>query len=343
MKKIPVGILGATGTVGQKLLVLLKDHPWFEPVEVIASEKATGQNYREYVRWREIETLPDNIWQLKMKKIYDPLEAKILFSCLDASIAGIVEEHYANLGHIIISNARNHRLDNHVPLVIPEINGDHIKLIKLQQAIRAGFIITNPNCVVVILALALFPIFKYFGLETVMVSTMQAISGAGYPGVPSMDILGNVIAHIENEEEKIATELPKIFGLYASIGVINAELKISAACNRVPVSNGHTLNVAFGINRKVAREEIIDALNSFKGLDLPSSPGSPIKYFGDRLRPQPLLDINLDQGMGVAVGNLRPCNILDWKCTVLGHNTIRGAAGAAILNAEYLVANGLCG
>ena len=342
MEKIPVGVLGATGTVGQKLLVLLKDHPRFEPIEVVASERAIGKSYETYVRWREIEILPENIRQLQVKKIYDPLEAKIIFSVLDASIAGQVEDHYANLGHIVISNARNHRLDNYIPLVIPEINSSHVKLIELQKAVRGGGIITNPNCVVAILALALFPIFRRFGLESVMVSTMQAISGAGYPGVPSMDILGNIITHIENEEEKIATELPKIFGLYAPAGIVNANFKISVACNRVPVLNGHTLNVAFSTNQKVTKEKIIEALNSFKGLDLPSSPRSPIKYFEDPLRPQPSLDINFDQGMGVAVGNLRTCNVLDWKCTVLGHNIIRGAAGAAILNAEYLVANGLC-
>lgn len=340
-KKIAVGILGATGTVGQKLISLLASHPWFEIQELAASENSAGNLYSKHEAWREATAISPKIGSLKIKKCGAPLEAKILFSGIDAAVAGEVEDYYANRGHIVVSNSRNHRLDKDVPLVIPEVNGSHLKLITSQLENRAGYIVTNPNCSVMMLAIALFPIFKKFGLEKIMVTTMQAISGAGYPGVPASDILGNVIPYIQGEEEKIQTEILKIFGEYKNGKINLANLKVSVCCNRVPVSNGHTLAVSFATRQKATAEELITALQNLPRLDLPSSPPEVIKYFAAAARPQPLLDVNLGGGMTVTVGNLRPCNVLDWKLTVLGHNTIRGAAGAAILNAELIVANGL--
>jgi aspartate-semialdehyde dehydrogenase len=339
-KKIKTGILGATGAVGQKLIALLEKHPWFEVVEVAASEKSAGKVYSERVNWKEATPIPADVGTMKIKKCLDPLKAKILFSGLDASVAGDVEEHYAKLGHVIVSNSKNHRMNEAVPLVIPEINNEHLLLINKQKTQGRGFIVTNPNCSVTMLAVALYPIFKKFGLDKVLVTTMQAISGAGYPGVPSLDILGNVIPHIAGEEEKIEKEILKMFGIMKNNKIKPANFKVSALCNRVPVYNGHTLAVSFSTKKTAQEKEIITALKSLSALDLPSAPSEVIKYFKEANRPQPLLDINSGKGMTVSVGNLRRCNVLDWKFTVFGHNTIRGAAGAAILNAELLVKNG---
>ena len=345
-KKIKVGILGATGAVGQKLIALLENHPWFEVSELVASENSANKIYSERVNWKETTPIPTKVGAMKIKRCLTPLTAKILFSGLDAVVAGEVEKYYANHGHIVVSNSKNHRMIADVPLVIPEINAEHMQLIK-KQAKRyqtkgdTGYIVTNPNCSVVMLAIALFPIFKKFSLDKVMVTTMQAISGAGYPGIPSLDILGNVIPHIQGEEEKMQTEILKIFGAYKNGKIDQAHFKISASCNRVPVYNGHTLAISFSTKKKATEKDIVNALNGWSHLNLPSSPTKVIKYFKENTRPQPLLDINSGDGMTVSVGNLRRCNVLDWKFTVFGHNTIRGAAGAAILNAEFIVANGL--
>ena len=341
MKKIEVGILGATGVVGQKLVALLANHPWFEIKELVASERSAGKNYGEYVSWRETTVLPEIAEKIQIKKVFDRLESKILFSSLDSCIAGEAEQYYRDFGHIIVSNSKNHRMAMDVPLIIPEVNGDHIDLIRKQQMKNKGFIITNPNCTVIIIALAIFPLFKTLGLKNLMLTTMQAISGAGYPGVAAVDITGNIIPYIADEEEKIATELLKIFGKYQHFEVKNANFRISAACNRVPVNDGHTVSVALDTVEKSDETTIIHLLSQFKGLDLPSSPPKVIKYFNNCTRPQPKLDIYLGNGMTISVSNLRRCEVLDWKLTALGHNTIRGAAGAAILNAEYLVANNL--
>ncbi len=344
--KIKVGILGATGAVGQKLISLLADHPWFDVSEIAASENSANKVYAKHVKWKEATPIPKKVGPMKIKKCFASLQAKILFSGLDAIIAGEVEEHYAKLGHIIVSNSKNHRMVADVPLIIPEINANHLRLIekqtkRYQTKNGQGYIVTNPNCSVMMLAIALFPIHKKLGLDKVIVTTMQAISGAGYPGVSSLDILGNVVPHIQGEEEKIQTEILKIFGDYQDGKVDPANLKISALCNRVPVYNGHTLAISFSTKKKATEKELISTLNDLQRLDLPSSPMKVIKYFKESARPQPLLDINSGSGMTVSVGNLRRCNVLDWKMTVLGHNTIRGAAGAAILNAEYIVANKL--
>ena len=345
-KKIPVGILGATGAVGQKLISLLANHPWFEISEIAASENSAGKVYAEHVNSKDAAPLPPKVGVMRIKKCSAPLKARILFSGLDAAVAGEVEGHYAQDGHIIVSNSKNHRMDQDVPLVIPEINADHLRLIenqvkKYRAGIQQGYIVTNPNCSVIMLAVALFPIFKKFGLDKVITTTMQAISGAGYPGVPALDILGNVIPHISGEEEKVQPEILKIFGTYKNGKIIPADLKISASCNRVPVYHGHTLSASFSTKEKATEADIINAFNNFHRLELPSSPTKVIQYFKEKNRPQPLLDVNCGNGMTVSVGNLRRCEVLDWKFTALGHNTIRGAAGAAILNAEFIVANNL--
>ncbi len=345
-KKIKVGVLGATGTVGQKLIALLRNHPWFEVNELVASENSANKLYAERVNWKETIPIPDKVGAITIKRCLAPLTAKILFSGLDAAVAGEVEEHYAKLGHVIVSNAKNHRMLPDVPLVIPEVNANHLQLIKKQKMRyqakgNQGYIVTNPNCSATMLAIALYPLVKKFGLDKVLVTTMQAISGAGYPGVASLDILGNVVPYIQGEEEKIQTEILKIFGTYSNGKIASANFKVSASCNRVPVYNGHTLAVSFSTKKKTTEKDIVNALKGLPSLNLPSSPTKVIEYFKESTRPQPLLDVNSGNGMTVSVGNLRPCNVLDWKFTVFGHNTIRGAAGAAILNAELLVTNGL--
>jgi aspartate-semialdehyde dehydrogenase len=346
-RKIKVGILGCTGAVGQKFISLLKDHPYFEISDIAASESSKGKIYSEHVNWKEAEAIPEDVAGMKIKScnIEDLssriLFSRILFSGLDSKVAGEIEEKMARAGFIVISNSRNHRMNEDVPLVIPEINSSHFDLIKKQKTRwdSDGFIVTNPNCSVIVLALALYPIHKKFGLKNVIVTTMQAISGAGYPGVSSMDILGNIIPHIPGEEEKIETEPLKIFGEFEQDKIKFADLKISAMCNRVPVYNGHTLAISFETEVKANKDEIIKSWNELKSFDTPFSPQKVIHYLENEFRPQPLLDLITENGMAVTTGNLRKCNILDWKFTALGHNTIRGAAGAAILNAEYLVKN----
>lgn len=335
MNKIKVGILGCTGAVGQKFIYLLQDHPWFEIAEIGASESSAGKLYTERVSWKEEGEIPVRVGEMTIKNCTAKFESKILFSALDSSVAGEIEESKANEGHYIISNSKNFRMSNNVPLVIPEINGEHLSIINSQTT--PGKIITNPNCSTITMCIALHPVVQKFGVEKIIVTTMQAISGAGYPGVPSMDILGNIIPHISGEEDKIETEPKKIFGKLQNSAIEFAVMQISASCNRVPVFNGHTMSISFKTAFPSEREEIIHELESTTSLGLPSSPKNLIYYSNDPLRPQPLRDINADNGMAVTVGNLRKCNILDWKFTALGHNTIRGAAGAAILNAEYLV------
>lgn len=318
--RIPVGILGCTGAVGQKFISLLERHPWFRITDVVASERSAGKSCAGLV----------------IKGPYDRLESRILFSGLDASVAGDLESRYAELGHLIISNARNHRMDELVPLVIPEINGYELNKIQRQPTYHksGGAIVTNPNCSTTLMALALYPIHRLFGLKKVMVTTLQAISGAGYPGIPSWDILGNTLPFIDGEEEKMERELSKIFHC--------SDLSISATCNRVPVIDGHTLCLSVSTQKTASLEEMRNAFEqAYPEIDLPSSPSPVIQFLQEENRPQPKLDALAGNGMTVSIGRLRPCNILDWKFTALGHNTIRGAAGGAILNAEWMVRAGL--
>ena len=339
--KIKTGILGCTGAVGQKLISLLGNHPLFEVTEVAASDNSAGKKYAERVNWKEAAEIPETAKNLTIKKCSDDLDAKILFSGLDSGVAGEIEDFYAGKGYAVVSNSKNHRMGENIPLIIPEVNSGHFKLIEKQKEKykNGGFIVTNPNCSTVVLSVTLFPVYKNFGLKKVMVTTMQAISGAGYPGIPSMDILGNVIPHIRDEEEKMQVEPLKIFGEFDGDKIKFADFKISAMCNRVPVRDGHTMSISFETERPASRDEIISALGKYESLDLPSSPEFVLKYTEDPFRPQPLLDINTGNGMTVTAGNLRRCNVLEWKINAFGHNTIRGAAGAAILNAEYLVKN----
>ena len=344
LDKIKVGILGCTGAVGQKFIALLEGHPFFEISGIAASEKSAGQKFGERVNWIETTPLPENIADMVISDCTGDLDAKILFSALDSSVAGDVETQMADRGYVVVSNSKNHRMDDSVPLLIPEINGDHFALIHSQPSknTSGGFIVTNPNCATVVLALSLYPFHKDFGVESVIVTTMQAVSGAGYPGVPALDILGNLIPHIGGgEEEKLETEPLKILGSLDQNKIKFADFKVSASVNRVPVRDGHTVSVSVKLKNPASKEEILRAIYAAPTLDLPSAPKQLLHYLDAPGRPRPLTDVYTGNGMSVTVGHLRPCTVLDWKYTALGHNTIRGAAGAAILNAEYMVKNNL--
>ncbi|HEU4764321.1 MAG TPA: aspartate-semialdehyde dehydrogenase [Candidatus Eisenbacteria bacterium] len=337
-------MLGATGTVGQRFVQLLENHPWFDLAEVMASDQSAGKRYEEAVgsRWKLPTAIPAAARALRVKGPRDRMSSRILFSALDASVAGELEEHYARTGHLVSSNARNHRMDPLVPLVIPEINRDHLELLE-RQHYGDGGIVTNPNCSTIVLALALAPLHRRFGVEAVIVTTFQATSGAGYPGVPSLDILGNVIPFVPGEEPKMESETQKILGSLNGRGIEPATFPVSALCHRVPVIDGHLEAVSLRLHGNPSRKQIAETLATFRPLsrlDLPSAPLDPIAVRTEEDRPQPRLDADRERGMGVTVGRLRPCPVLQWKFEALGHNTIRGAAGAAILNAEILVRDG---
>jgi aspartate-semialdehyde dehydrogenase len=344
---IEVGILGATGMVGQQFIALLANHPWFTVSWLGASERSAGKAYREAAAWRLPNPLPDRVAGMKVDAAAPGRAPKLVFSGLDSSVAGEIEGAFAQAGHTIVSNSRNYRMEADVPLLIPEVNADHLALLDAQAAGRGwkGRIVTNPNCVVVVYAMALAPL-RQFGLKTSILTTLQAISGAGYPGVASWDILANVIPFIGGgEEEKIETETNKILGSLDRSGVRAHPLKVSAAVTRVPVHDGHTASISVSLEQRPDSGAIVDAWRSFKGkpqeLGLPSAPAQPIVYLTEPNRPQPALDAHRDGGMTVTVGRLRCCPVLDYKFVALGHNTIRGAAGAAILNAELMHREGL--
>jgi aspartate-semialdehyde dehydrogenase len=341
MAKIEVGILGATGMVGQQFVALLADHPWFRVTWLGASQRSEGKPYRDASAWRLPAALPDDVAALTVDAASPERAPRLVFSGLDASVAGDIEAAFAKAGHIVISNARNYRMDPVVPLLIPEINPDHLRLLDCQSAARGwkGRIVTNPNCSTIVLALALAPL-RQFGLRMVDVTTLQAVSGAGYPGVPSWDILGNIVPFIDGEEPKIETEPKKILGTLAGEGIEPHPMVISAQTTRVPVHDGHTVCTSVALEQPVDVPTLIDAFESFRGrpqdLDLPSAPPQPLVYLHERNRPQPALDVNRGGGMTVSIGRLRACPILGYRFVALGHNTIRGAAGAAILNAELM-------
>jgi aspartate-semialdehyde dehydrogenase len=345
MAKIPVGILGATGMVGQQFIALLTSHPWFTVQWLGASQRSEGKAFRDAAAWRLPSALPDDIAKRVVEPATPGRAPHLVFSGLDSSVAGEIEGAFAEAGHVIVSNSRNYRMEPHVPLLIPDVNWEHLKLLE-QQAAKGwkGRIITNPNCSTVVLATALAPL-RQFGLKTTMITTLQAISGAGYPGVPSWDILGNVIPHIGGEEEKIETETRKILGTLSNGAVDFHAVRVSATTTRVPVQNGHTESISIGLDHPPPPEALIAAWRSFKGrpqeLGLPSASPSPIVYLEEANRPQPILDVNRDGGMTVSIGRLRRCPLFDYKFVALGHNTIRGAAGAAILNAELMHQEGL--
>lgn len=344
-RRIEVGILGATGMVGQQFINQLANHPWFEPTWLAASERSEGRKYRDAAPWRLETPLPERIGDRAVEAAEPSGGPRLVFSALDASVAGEIEETFAAAGHIVVSNARNHRLDQTVPLLVPEVNADHLALVRAQAAVKGwkGAIVTNPNCSTVILSMALAP-FRPFDLRACLVSTMQAVSGAGYPGVASLDIVGNVIPFISGEEEKIETETKKILGVLTDGRVEPHAVRVSAHTNRVPVIDGHTETVSVALAARVSTHDLRAAFDAFTGvpqqLGLPSAPPRPLLYLDAANRPQPRLDAGRDGGMTVTVGRLRPCKVLDWKFVALGHNTVRGAAGAAVLNAELMMAQG---
>lgn len=348
-QKLPVGILGATGVVGQRFIQMLEHHPWFEVAWLAASDRSEGKTYAEAARWRLKTPIPASVANMRVSPATPDGAPKTIFAALDSAIASELEPRFAEAGCAVVSNSSALRMKEDVPLVIPEVNAGHIRLID-KQAWRknsGGYVVTNPNCSAIGLVLALAPIHQQFGLETVMAVTMQAVSGAGYPGVASLDILGNVIPFIKNEEEKMEEETRKLLGDLNGTHVIPGAFAMSAQCNRVAVEDGHTESVSIRLQKKAKTEAIVDAWNSYRAepqkLKLPSAPAVPIVYLEATDRPQPRFDVDMGAGMTAAVGRLRPCGVLDWKFTVLSHNTIRGAAGAAVLNAELLKAKGYLG
>ena len=346
-KKIPVGLLGATGTVGQRFIERLAGHPWFELAGLAASDRSQGKSYGESSRWRLSSQLPERVASMTLLPPDADLPCRIVFSALDAAAAREFEPACARQGKWVFSNASAFRMEPDVPLLIPEINADSLILIEHQQRKRgwSGAIVTNANCSTIFLAMALAPLHRAFGVEKVFVTTMQAVSGAGYPGVASLDILGNVIPDIPEEAAKMERETAKILGTTRDAAVLPAGFAISAMTYRVAVEDGHTESISVGLSRRARAEEVIAAWSDFRGPEsvraLPSSPPRPVIYLDGPHRPQPRRDVDIERGMVALIGGLKPCRLLDWKFTALGHNTVRGAAGASVLNAEYAAAQGL--
>jgi aspartate-semialdehyde dehydrogenase len=340
-----IGILGATGMVGQRFIQLLENHPWFEVAWLAASDRSSGKKYGDAVKWKLDTALPSRIANMIVSPAVPHDAPRIIFAALDADIAREMEPAFAAAGCAVISNSSAFRMHEDVPLVIPEVNADHLPIHENQEWRKqsGGYIVTNPNCSAIGLVLALKPIVDRFGIDAIFASTMQAISGAGYPGVASMDILGNVVPFIKNEEEKMQAETLRLLGSRDGKIVKPLDAKMTAHCNRVAVEDGHTESVSIKLSRKATHKEIVEAWSEFTplaGRDLPTAPAQPVEFTPLEDRPQPRLDKMRGNGMAATVGRLRPCTLLDWKFTVLSHNTIRGAAGAAILNAELLVSLG---
>ena len=359
MERRNVGILGATGMVGQRFIQLLANHPWFNITWLAASDRSSGKTYAEACKWKLDTPLPAHIAQMILqpntpeaatREANGESIPRIIFAALDADIARELEPKFAAFGCAIISNSSAFRMSPDVPLVIPEVNADHLAVLETQATRRTsgGYIVTNPNCSAIGLVLPLKPLEDLFGIEKLFVTTMQAISGAGYPGVASLDILGNVVPYIKNEEEKLGEEVAKLLGASSSNGFQPSDLTVSAMCNRVAVIDGHTEGVSINLRKPATHAQILAAWAGFQplhgkglnGLHLPSAPLFPVEYASEEARPQPRLDLLRGNGMTTTVGRLRPCSLFDWKFTLLSHNTIRGAAGAAILNAEILAVLG---
>jgi aspartate-semialdehyde dehydrogenase len=348
----PIGILGATGMVGQRYIQLLERHPWFQITWLAASDRSSGKTYGEAAKWRLDSPLPERIAKMTVSPAEPSAAAnegqsapKIIFSSIDTPIARELEPKFAAAGCAVISNSSAFRMVPNVPLVLPEVNADHLHLIEEQSWRKesGGYIVTNSNCTVMGPVLALKPIVDRFGIEQIIATSMQAVSGAGYPGVASMDILDNVVPYIPNEEEKMEEEMLKLLGSLDGHVVKPLAARMSASCNRVPVVDGHTVSVSIKLRKPATRDQILAAWAEFRplaGQKLPTAPEQPIEWAPQQDRPQPRLDRNRGNGMAVTVGRLRPCGVLDWKFTVLSHNTIRGAAGATILNAELLASLG---
>lgn len=345
-RRIEVGILGATGMVGQQFIRFLQGHPWFQIRWVGASDRSAGKKFRDATAWRLSGEMPADVAELTVEECKPGRAPKLVFSAMEASAAQEIEQAFAGCGHLVVSNARNHRMDPDVPLLVPEINADHLGLLKRQKQERGwkGAIVTNPNCSTVVLTMGLAPL-KPFGIERLVVTTLQAVSGAGYPGVASMDILANVIPFISGEEEKMQRETQKILGDFDGTAVHPLPARVSAHCNRVPVVDGHMVTVSVDLRDTPGVEVLRQAYDSFVGEPqkrrLPSAPQRPVIYMDQPDRPQPRRDVERENGMAVFVGRLRECTVFDYKFLCCGHNTIRGAAGAAVLNAELMYSEGL--
>jgi len=346
---VEVGILGATGMVGQRFIQLLENHPWFRITWLAASDRSSGKRYEDAAKWRLDTPCPERIAKMTISPAEPDGAPKVIFAALDTDIARDLEPRFAAAGCAVISNSSAFRMHPDVPLVIPEVNPEHLRLIEGQswQRESGGYIVTNPNCSAMGLVLALKPIEERFGIEQIFVTTMQAVSGAGYPGVASIDILGNVVPFIKSEEEKMEAETLKLLGKLRGDAIVPLEARMSAHCNRVAVEDGHTESVSIKLGNKLGRpatrDELLAAWAEYRplaGQDLPMAPAQPVEWIAAEDRPQPRLDKNRGRGMTVSVGRLRPCGLLDWKFTLLSHNTIRGAAGAAIVNAELLMSLG---
>ena len=344
MKKYRVGILGATGTVGQRFAQLLENHPQFEITALAASDRSAGKRFAEACAWKLPGSIPEAIRDIVVQPIEPPLECDIVFSSLPSSVARETEEAFARAGYPVISNSSSYRMDEDVPLLIPEINHDHIRLIERQRANRgftSGFIVTNPNCAVISFAPPLAALHRKFGVESVIVTTMQAISGAGYPGVASMDIVDNVFPYIAGEEPKVETEAQKILGDFVDGSIRKADFTVSAQCFRVNVIDGHTASVRVNLKETATLEDVVAAMKEFPSLNLHSSPAIFIDVTDEPSRPQPRLDRDNGNGMTITVGRVFPDNIYDYRFVALSHNTVRGAAGCAVLNAELLIDKGV--
>lgn len=343
-RKYRVGILGATGTVGQRFCQLLENHPQFEITALAASDRSTGKPFAEACAWKLAGAMPDNVKGITVQPIEPPLDCEIVFSSLPSSVARETEQTFARAGYPVISNSSSYRMDEDVPLLIAEINADHLGLIKRQQEKRGfgkGFIVTNPNCAVVSFAPPLAALHRKFTVESAIVTTLQAISGAGYPGVSAMDITENVLPYIAGEEPKVETEAQKILGTFSNGVIEKADFTVSAQCFRVPVIDGHTASVRVNLKETATLEDVMEAMNSFPSLDLHSSPKRFINVCDEPSRPQPRLDRDAGGGMTITVGRLFPDNIFDYRFVALSHNTVRGAAGSAVLNAELLIDKGI--
>lgn len=343
--KLPVAVLGATGTVGQRFIALLADHPWFEVVAVTGSERTAGQRYGDAVQWIQSTPLPAAVAGMTIAHDVPSRPVVMGFSALTSDVAGRLETALADQGLFVVSNASSHRMDLDVPLVVPEVNPDHLALVRHQRFGGGGALATNPNCSTIGLVMALKPLHDAFGLEAVSVVTMQAISGAGLPGVPSLAITDNVIPFIGGEEEKLESETQKILGRCLGDRVEGAAITVSAQCNRVPVVDGHLECASFRLARPATAEAIAEVLSSFtaepQNLLLPSAPPRPLLVAERPDRPQTRLDRDAGAGMAVTVGRIRACPLLGWKMVLLSHNTVRGAAGGALLVGELAVAQGL--
>lgn len=346
MKQIEVGILGGTGMVGQHFIRFLEGHPWFKLTWLGASDRSAGKKLRDATSWRLDGAMPETAADIVVSDSKPVGAPKLVFSAMDASVATEIEQAFAAAGHVVVSNSKNHRMEEDVPLLVPEINASHLSMVKAQKARRGwtGFIVTNPNCSTVVLTMALAP-FVPFGIKRVIAATMQAVSGAGYPGVASMDILGNVIPYIGGEEEKMQQETQKILGGVNDSKFVPLDARVSAHCNRVVVVDGHTVVTSVELEHTPSLADAQKAIEEFRGVPqerkLPSAPERPLIYMPQQDRPQPRRDAGRENGMTTFVGRLRPCPVLDLKLVACGHNTVRGAAGAAVLNAELMASEGL--